>query len=95
MVHPLAEPHPNASNRITSIAVKEIQHPGIQIGEDEHRRGEPRKPQTGSSHPFAEMKQKDPTDPTPTNPHTPEIIWGEKKLTHPMPEKTAAALSRE
>ncbi|KAG2577036.1 hypothetical protein PVAP13_6NG077330 [Panicum virgatum] len=48
-------------------------------------RGEPNpwKPQTGSSHPFAETKQKDPTEPTPTNPHTLEIIWGGGEEAHP------------
>ena len=36
---------------------------------------------TRSSHPFAETKQENPTEPTPTSTHTPELIWG--KGAHP------------
>jgi len=38
---------------------------------------------TGSSHPFAGMKQQDPTEPSPTNTEAPGIIWGGKEA-HPL-----------
>ena len=46
---------------------------------------------SGSSHPFAETKQENPTEPTPTSTHTPELIWEEKGLTHLSPAKTVVS----